>query len=381
MGVHEEVRPHVIGSLLRHGGEEFLQFALGIPPREVAVALLETDGGQGTHDGGAGEGLREEDHVRIDGADLADQPLPELQRLGVGVVDPEDLHSLGHPVLHDPQHLGRDAVGVVVEVERVDVLVLLRRVLGVRDAAVGEGREPLGVLAHPGVVRGSLECEVECDFEAGSVCRANEGAEVGRRSQVRVDRVVTALGGADRIWGSGITRLRCEGVVAPLAVGGSDRMDRNQIDHVETHRGDLRQAFGCRANVPLFTVPSLSRFAPSDRGKNSYHAPTPAAARSTLSVCRSVAERRVVRGRARKTSASPESVESASAVSPSPVRSDSASASRRFRWAAGRSFSAAARASSSAPSAAITGTSTPAATFSSAAWAQVAKSSENASNR
>ena len=68
---------------------------------------------------------------------LGDQPLPEVQRLGVRVVDPEDPHAVGRPVAHDPQALGVEALGVVVEVQRVDVLVLLRRVLGVRDRAVG----------------------------------------------------------------------------------------------------------------------------------------------------------------------------------------------------------------------------------------------------
>ena len=42
---------------------------------------------------------------------------------------------------------------VVVEVDRVDVLVLLRRVLRVGDRAVGAHGEPLRVLGHPRVVR------------------------------------------------------------------------------------------------------------------------------------------------------------------------------------------------------------------------------------
>jgi hypothetical protein len=37
-----------------------------------------------------GERLGEEDHVGVKVGDLADQPLPERQRLGVGIVDAED---------------------------------------------------------------------------------------------------------------------------------------------------------------------------------------------------------------------------------------------------------------------------------------------------
>src|SRR3712207_9001605 len=61
-------------------------------------------------------------------------------------------HTRLHPLQHHPQDLGPDAVGVVVEVQRVDVLVLLRRVLGVGDGAVGPGGEPLRMLLRPRVV-------------------------------------------------------------------------------------------------------------------------------------------------------------------------------------------------------------------------------------
>ena len=79
----------------------------------------------------------------------------------VRVVDAEDPHALLDPVPHDPQHLVEDALGIVVEVDRVDVLVLLRRVLGVPDGAVGELGEPVGMLGDPRVIGGGLQREVE----------------------------------------------------------------------------------------------------------------------------------------------------------------------------------------------------------------------------
>ena len=88
-------------------------------------------------------------------AHVGDEPLPELDRLGVRVVDAEDLDPVVDPHLDHPAHLGVDARGVVVEVERVDVLVLLRRVLGVGDGAVGAGGEPLRVRRAPRGGRGS----------------------------------------------------------------------------------------------------------------------------------------------------------------------------------------------------------------------------------
>ena len=53
-----------------------------------------------------------------------------------------------------------------VEVERVDVLVALGRVLGVRDRAVRAVAEPLGMLPNPRMVGRRLEREVERDLDA-----------------------------------------------------------------------------------------------------------------------------------------------------------------------------------------------------------------------
>ncbi len=72
-----------------------------------------------------------------------DHLLPEHHRLGVRIVDAEDPHPVRHPEPQHPQRLADDPGEVLVEGDRVDVLVLLRRVLGVGDGAVGAVREPL----------------------------------------------------------------------------------------------------------------------------------------------------------------------------------------------------------------------------------------------
>ena len=102
-----------------------------------------------------------------------------------------------HPLPDDPEHLGIDAAGVVIEVQRVDVLVFLGRVLGVRDPAVGPLGEPFRVLGHPGVVRGGLQGQVEGDFHAQLPGAPHERVEVRERAQIGMDRVVAPLGGAD----------------------------------------------------------------------------------------------------------------------------------------------------------------------------------------
>src|SRR3546814_2860873 len=51
-------------------------------------------------------------------------------------------------------------------------------------------RSPLRVLGDPGVVGGGVEREVECDLESVPVRGPHEGAEVGERAQLGVDRVM-----------------------------------------------------------------------------------------------------------------------------------------------------------------------------------------------
>ena len=62
--------------------------------------------------------------------DVGERPLPERERLGVRVVHAEDPDAVIDPELDDvPQLVPERGPRVGLEVERVDVLVLLRRVL------------------------------------------------------------------------------------------------------------------------------------------------------------------------------------------------------------------------------------------------------------
>ena len=137
-----EGRAHVGRRLAGELLDVLLELPLLVAPGVVRVGLLEADLAERVHHRRPGERLGQPDHLGVVDGHVGDQPLPELHRLGVRVVDAEDLDPVVDPHLHDPAHLGVGALGVVVEVERVDVLVLLGRVLGVGDRAVGAGREP-----------------------------------------------------------------------------------------------------------------------------------------------------------------------------------------------------------------------------------------------
>ncbi len=110
--VDEKVRTIEIS--LRIGGEFdeiLLQLPFLGPPGEVGIGLGKAELGKPLHQFWPGERFGEEDHVGMAKLDPADQPFPECKWLGVGIVDPEDLHALFDPEQHDvaqgvPQRAG-----------------------------------------------------------------------------------------------------------------------------------------------------------------------------------------------------------------------------------------------------------------------------------
>ena len=151
--VDEGVRPVelVPGDHLAHVLGEL---RLRVLPGEVRVALREAELGERRHHRRARERLRQEQHLRVLAAHLADQPLPEGDRLRVRVVDPEHGDAALDPADDDvEQGLPQPPPVLGLEVDVVDVLVALGRILGVLERPVGAAVEPLGVLLQPRVVR------------------------------------------------------------------------------------------------------------------------------------------------------------------------------------------------------------------------------------
>ena len=173
------------------------------------------------------------------------QPLPERERLGVRVVDAEGAHAVLAPEQrHLEQRVPQPAPVARREVERVDVLVALGRVLGVLDRAVGPVAEPLGVLAHPGVVGRALEGQVERDLDLAGAGGVDQRVEVVHRAQLGVDRGVAAVGRADGPRAAGVAGVGLLDVVRPLAERRADRVDGRQVHDVEAVVGQIVEARG-----------------------------------------------------------------------------------------------------------------------------------------
>jgi hypothetical protein len=70
----------------------------------------------------------------------------------------------------------------------------------------------------------------------------DQPAEILERAEVGMDRLVASLGAADRPRAADVVRPGVERVVRAFAMAVPDRMDRREVEHVESHPGDVGQA-------------------------------------------------------------------------------------------------------------------------------------------
>ena len=218
-----------------------------------------------------------------------ERPLPEPERLGVRVVDPEDRDAVADPERDDVLQLAPERLPVVgFEVDRVDVLVLLRRVLGVLDRAVRamaeplrDARAPTDDRATPGRrcrarSRGRAVARRRRSDRSRRACRAPARSPCGRPLAAPIAQGLPGSSGA------GVSAL-----LRPLAEAAADRVDRRQVQHVEAHRRRRRAA------APRLRRTSRCRAGsvPAERGNISYQAPKRARSRSTMHVEHAVVPR------------------------------------------------------------------------------------------
>ena len=100
------------------------------------------------------------------------------------------------------------------------------------------------MFAHVRVIGRRLERDVERDLEALPARRRDEPLEVLDRAEPRLDGGVSSLVRSDRPRTAGFPRLRRQRIIASFAGAPADRMNRRQVQHVESHRRDVRQARG-----------------------------------------------------------------------------------------------------------------------------------------
>jgi hypothetical protein len=190
--VGPEILPHLRLTQLMKIVDELV---LRVAPGEVSVRLTEAELGQSVHDLGPREGLRQKDELWMLGLKLAEHVLPKGKGLGVGVINPEDRDPLLDPELENALELGPQlSPSVGAKIKGIDVLVLLRRVLGELHRTIGPPLEPLGMLRDIGMVRRTLKGDIESYLQPMAACRFDQPAKIFEGAQLRVDALVAPCG-------------------------------------------------------------------------------------------------------------------------------------------------------------------------------------------
>src|SRR6185437_2764731 len=227
---------------LRELREIVAQLAAGVAPGEVRVRLREAELRQIFQTLGTRECFGEKDDVRVSRVNLADYPFPEGEGFGVRIVHAERVHAMSDPEEQDVETGLPERVAILApEVERINVLVFLGRILRVLDGAVGANEEPFGMFAQQWMIGRTLQGIVQRDLESQLAGLLHEAVEVLERAESRLDGRVSAGLAADGPGTAGIVRRRGQGVVASLATGLSHRVNGREIDDVEAQTGDAAQ--------------------------------------------------------------------------------------------------------------------------------------------
>ena len=202
------------------------QLGLRVAPGEVGVGLAEAGLREQRHHRRARERLGQEHRLGV----LAPAPRRSATpRTAIGLVCGLSTRNTVTPCATQCSTTSRSAAPerppvLGVEVDVVDVLVALGRVLGVLERAVGPPVEPVGVLAQPGVVGRALDREVERDRDAELGGARGQARELRRAAEVGVQRRVPAGLAADRPRaarvGAARGRARCCGPCGASARSG-----------------------------------------------------------------------------------------------------------------------------------------------------------------
>ena len=116
-----------------------------------------------------------------------------------------------------------------------------------------------------------------------SRARRHQRVEILQRAKLGMHRVHAALGRADGIGRADIARLCLQRIVAALAIGGADRVDRREVEHVEPpdrrrNRDGRSRLARCRAVA--FPHGAGEKLVPGREGRRCRGRPRRAAART-----------------------------------------------------------------------------------------------------
>src|SRR4051812_28086216 len=172
--------------------EVFDELLARVTPGKVRIGLGKPKLCQAIHDLRPRKRLGQKNELRVLPLQLADHPFPEGKGLGVRVVDSEDVDPMADPELEYALELFPQLTPLRrLKIDGIDVLVLLRWVLGVLNRAISAMAKPFRMLADPWMVRRGLERDIQRDLDATRLGHGNQTVEVLDSAQLGMNVFVT----------------------------------------------------------------------------------------------------------------------------------------------------------------------------------------------
>ena len=192
-----------------------------------------------------GKCFSKEDDIRAFCMNCLHNLSPEMHWLGMWVIYAEDRDSLRDPKTQNTKCFSNDCVVIVIKVNRIDILILLRRIFCICNRSIGTRCKEFRMFCGPWMVRGCLESKVHRYFKAILLCSLYEVLKVRHSAECRVNCIVATFFIADCPRNTRVAGSRCQGVVLSLAKLCSDGMNRRQVENVEPHGCNCRQTKFC----------------------------------------------------------------------------------------------------------------------------------------
>ncbi len=152
------------------------------------------------------------------------------------IVDAENSHALRAQNRTTSRKREPDIwISIAIKSKIDDVFVLLRRVLRILDRPIGSALKPFGMFIQPRMIRRTLPSDIHRNLDAICIGLANKSAKVFNRTQFRVNCVMSALCGPDRVNAARIADFGAKRIVSTLTVRTPNRMKRWKVKDIETH--------------------------------------------------------------------------------------------------------------------------------------------------
>ena len=167
--------------------------------------------------------------IWIFGVDGVYEILPKMNGLCVWIINTKCFDILRDPILYNAKDLLKKPLVVIIKINRVDILILFRRIFCVCDSSIRALCKKFFMCFHPRMIGGALQGKIERNLYIQFLCCGNKFLKILKSSQFWVYCIVATIGTADTPWNPAISRLCGRGIIFSFSKRDADGMNWRKI--------------------------------------------------------------------------------------------------------------------------------------------------------